>query len=38
MSGNKKSQWEDKKIKETWNNGKKLENDKRIVRRGFRSG
>ena len=24
MSGNKKSQWEDKKIKETWNNGKKI--------------
>ena len=24
MSGNKKSQWEEKKIKETWNNGKKF--------------
>ena len=24
MSSNKKSQWEDKKIKETWNNGKKI--------------
>ena len=24
MSGNKKGQWEEKKIKETWNNGKKF--------------
>ena len=38
MSGSKKSQWEENKIKETWNNGIFfLENDKRIIRRGFRS-